>query len=218
MIRLWRYWPVRVVVLFPAALFPVVGGLVANGFFFPDGSAAVVAAVAGVFVCAVGWRVAISPLDKAACRKPPAWQSVGQQVWTLAALSLPIVLLATGFILLITLPPGTGPRRLGPEYLVFAILATFPPFLFMLHARPRDKRHWAYLRLCLPAMYAASLAAPFVMYYGGRALFSGDPGPGAAAAIALVAFVYAALNAPFAILLIRSGACALKYELAEEAR
>lgn len=71
MIRLWRYWPVRAVVLLPAALFPVVGGFAANGFF-PGGSAAVIATVAGLLACVAGWRIAISPLDKAACREPPA--------------------------------------------------------------------------------------------------------------------------------------------------
>lgn len=236
MIRLWRYWPVRAVVLLPAVPFPVIAGFAALFFFpgepaplsvrgdfvtrgfFPGESAAAIAAVAGMLVCAVGWRIAILPLDAAAVREPPAWRSAGQQGRTLAALWLPIILLATGVILLINLdprPPG-DPKLHIFEYQVFGILGIIPPFLLMLHARPRGRRHWAYLGLCLPAMIAATLAAPFAIVYGGQALFTDYPG--GVIDIALVAFVYAALNAPFAILLIRSGACALKYELAEETR
>ena len=216
MIRLWQYWPVRVAGGFLLAL-PLLGLIMFGGFYIVSGSLMPgLAAFAAAVFYSHGYSVGLPGMDRAAGLKPRSEPGETNPLpIVVAMLSFPMA--GAGLISLGTLFPE--PDSLAfPARAVIILMAIFPPFLFALNAAPRHLRDAVVLACCVMAMFVAGIAAPRITGAILGSVNTGDHGTGVT--LALFAGVFLALNAPLAVLLVKSGVCPLKDRqvVGEEAR
>lgn len=215
MTRLWRYRQVRdLAVLAIGIAIAQLTALAMHGFLsgaiWPGlALAAVCVAFAAAFL--VGSRSA-KPCNKNVRAEPrPPLSGKTILIWAGGFLAF----YALGVVTVVALVNLGRYLGLAPPglWLGMAPLAMLPPYIFAILARPRTRRQWATLCLCIPAMLvagAASLPAAAVLL---SATLPGEPGMAALIAAAVPAYVL--LNAPFAVLLVKSGACPLEIDAAE---
>lgn len=214
MIRLWQYWPVRhgAVLIFGALAFSL-GYLAADSTFATmdriprEGETGILAMLFGiaglaVLVAIFGQRLkALEQAVPAAPAKRPSYKAI---LLGIGGFILATVLGVAAVIVQNVLGMGLELALFEVRVLV-APLAVFVPFLFIVHARPRNRRHWIVLGLGIPTIYIASLASLPAAAFVLSAAFPANPG--SATATGLIVFAFLALNAPVAVLLLKSGAC-----------
>lgn len=206
MIRLWRYWPVRVLCLlglgWAVITLPVFA--IRNIGFVADMPFPVIMIVLIAFAAGTGSLVAkferkpgIEPMNSRRMSGPVTFVAI-------------MGITAPGLLALILSGALEGqltpPSSLARAYV--ALVAAVMPLVIAGYSRPRNGLHWAALVLCIPAMYVASLASLPASALVLSAVFPAPPD--AATVYAVLAGTLIALNVLPVALLLLSGACPLE--------